>query len=63
MYLHYKPYLISFESLMYSIIAFARSIDIHPGIVAGRLQHERIIPPNRCSRLKEKYVIELHHTS
>ncbi|MBO5347429.1 MAG: HigA family addiction module antidote protein [Lachnospiraceae bacterium] len=45
------------------IIAFARSIDIHPGIVAGRLQHERIIPPNRCSRLKEKYVIELHHTS
>lgn len=43
------------------IIAFARSIGIHPGIVAGRLQHEKIIAPNRCSKLKEKYVIELNH--
>ena len=39
------------------IVAFANSIGIHPGIVAGRLQHEGIIPPNRCARLKEKYVI------
>ncbi len=38
------------------IVAFAKSIGIHPGIVAGRLQHEKIIPPNRCSHLKEKYV-------
>ena len=43
------------------IIAFAKSIGIHPGIVAGRLQHEGIIPPNRCSKLKEKYVIEISH--
>ena len=41
------------------IIAFAKSIGIHPGIVAGRLQHEKIIPPNRCARLKEKYVIDV----
>lgn len=41
------------------IIAFANSIGIHPGIVAGRLQHEKIIPQNRCSKLKEKYVFEI----
>ena len=45
------------------IISFAKSIGIHPGIVAGRLQHEKIIPQNRCSKLKDKYVIELHHTA
>lgn len=43
------------------IIAFADSIGIHPGIVAGRLQHERIIPPNRCSKLKEQYAIEIRY--
>lgn len=40
------------------IIEFARSIGIHPGIVAGRLQHDKIIPQSRCSKLKEKYIIE-----
>ena len=40
------------------IVAFAKQIGIHPGIVAGRLQHEKIIARNRCSRLKEKYVIQ-----
>ena len=40
------------------IAAFARSIGIHPGIVAGRLQHEKIIPPNRCAHLKEKYFFD-----
>lgn len=39
------------------IVLFAESIGIHPGIVAGRLQHEGILPPNRCSELKEKYNI------
>ncbi|MGN0390376.1 MAG: HigA family addiction module antitoxin [Wujia sp.] len=45
------------------IVAFANSIGIHPGIVAGRLQHEKIIPQNRCSKLKEKYVIEITHSA
>ena len=40
------------------IIDFAKSIGIHPGIVAGRLQHEKIILPNRCSKLKEKYIVK-----
>ncbi len=45
------------------IVEFARSIGVHPGIVAGRLQHEGIIARNRCSKLKEKYVIEIKHTA
>ena len=40
------------------IIGFAEKIGIHPGIVAGRLQHDKIIPQNRCTKLKEKYVME-----
>ncbi|WP_022756636.1 HigA family addiction module antitoxin [Butyrivibrio fibrisolvens] len=38
------------------IVAFAKMIGIHPGIVVGRLQHDNIIPHNRCGKLKEKYV-------
>lgn len=34
-----------------------------PGIVVGRLQHDGIIAHNRCSKLKEKYVIEINHTA
>ena len=45
------------------IVEFANTIGIHPGIVAGRLQHEGIIAQNRCSKLKEKYVIEIKHTA
>ena len=36
---------------------FASSIGIHPGIVVGRLQHERIIPQNHFASPKEKYKI------
>lgn len=39
------------------IIDFARKIGIHPGVVAGRLQHDGIIKPNRCSSMKVKYRI------
>lgn len=39
------------------IIAFAKKIGIHPGVVAGRLQHDHIIAQNRCSSLKEQYKI------
>lgn len=45
------------------IVKFAKTIGIHPGIVAGRLQHEGIIAQSRCSKLKEKYVIEIKHTA
>ena len=37
------------------IIAFADRIGIHPGVVVGRLQHDEIIPQNRCYKLRKKY--------
>lgn len=43
------------------IVAFANSIGVHPGIVAGRLQHEGILQPNRCSKFKEKYEIKINY--
>lgn len=45
------------------IVSFAKTIGIHPGIVAGRLQHDKIIPPNRCSKLKDKYFIDFEHST
>lgn len=39
------------------IVAFAKKIGVHPGVIAGRLQHDGIIAQNRCSKLKQKYVI------
>ena len=41
------------------IVAFAQSIDIHPGVVAGRLIHDKTIAANRCSALRQKYKIIL----
>ena len=38
------------------IVAFTKSIGIYPGIVVGRLQHEKIISHDRCANLKEKYI-------
>lgn len=39
-----------------SILAFAREIDLHPGIVVGRLQHERILPfATKMNQLKESF--------
>lgn len=39
------------------ICVFAEKIGVHPGVVAGRLQHEKVIAQNRCSKLKVKYKI------
>ena len=41
------------------IVAFAKTIGIHPGVVAGRLQHDGIIAANRCASLRQKYKIML----
>lgn len=38
-----------------AIRAFAEEIDIHPGIVVGRLQHEGHIPFSRFNNLKARY--------
>lgn len=40
-----------------SIIKFAESIQIHPGIVVGRLINEKLIEPSYYQNLREKYLI------
>ena len=36
------------------IVQFAKEIGIAPGIVVGRLQHDRKLPPSYCNELKCK---------
>lgn len=38
------------------VAAFAHSIGLHPGIVVGRLQHDRFIPPTHLHGLRQRYV-------
>ena len=38
-----------------SVTQFAKRIGIHPGIVVGRLQHDKIISPEQLNELKTKY--------
>lgn len=38
-----------------SIRRFASSIGVSPGIVVGRLQHDRLMPHSHCNDLKKKY--------
>ena len=39
------------------IVEFAKQIDLHPGIVVGRLQHEGLLPWNRFNALKVSYTL------
>lgn len=39
------------------IIWFSKKINIHPGLVVGRLQHDGIIPQSRYTNLKQQYKI------
>lgn len=41
------------------ICAFAERIGIHPGIVAGRMQHDTILPHYRCASLKQKFKVAI----
>ena len=41
------------------IIRFASEIGTHPGVVVGRLQHDKILSLKRCADLKQKYKIVL----
>ena len=35
---------------------FAQQLGIAPGIVVGRLQHEKYIPPSHCNALKQRFM-------
>ena len=38
-----------------AVLEFAQKLGIHPGIVVGRMQHERVIPYTHMNALKEHY--------
>jgi addiction module HigA family antidote len=38
---------------------FAASAGVAPGIVVGRLQHERLLPPSHCNDLKLRYQFKM----
>jgi addiction module HigA family antidote len=39
-----------------SVVSFARQLDIAPGVIVGRLQHDNFIPFDRLNFLKRKFV-------
>jgi HTH-type transcriptional regulator/antitoxin HigA len=41
-----------------SVNSFADEIGLHPGIIVGRLQHERILPMNQLNNLKVSYTFQ-----
>ena len=38
-----------------SVRRFAENVGVHPGIVAGRLHHEKLVPYNRLTPLKDRF--------
>lgn len=40
-----------------AVLAFAHQLDIHPGIVVGRLQHDEVIHPSWMNDLKDSFRI------
>ena len=38
-----------------SIKSFARQININPGIIVGRLQHDKLMKPQWCNKLRDRY--------
>jgi hypothetical protein len=42
-----------------AIRSFAASAGVAPGIVVGRLQHERLLPPSHCNDLKRRYLFKV----
>jgi HTH-type transcriptional regulator/antitoxin HigA len=42
-----------------AITKFAEEIGIHPGIVLGRLQHDKVLGYNQLNDLKERYVFSI----
>jgi len=37
------------------IKSLAQAVGIHPGLVVGRLQHEKLLPPQYGNNLRERY--------
>lgn len=53
----YETFISQYSFSEADIITFSRHINIHPGIVIGRLQSDKIIDYTRFNHLKQKYKI------
>lgn len=53
----YKRFMMLGNFSKASVKHFARKVNIAPGIVVGRLQHEQQIPHNSLNDLKRKFVL------
>jgi HTH-type transcriptional regulator / antitoxin HigA len=51
----YQAFLSDRQFSLSAIQTFAKRIAVSPGIVAGRLQHDRVIPFNRANGLKKRF--------
>ncbi len=49
-----KRHLLTGTDMYNAIVKFASQVDIHPGIVSGRLQHDKILPMN-MNKLRVKF--------
>jgi len=58
----YKTFLKQDTFYQDQIITFAKKLNIHPGIVVGRLQHEGRIKHSWHIKLTEKYYIDSTQT-
>ncbi|MFV0577400.1 MAG: helix-turn-helix domain-containing protein [Fusobacterium ulcerans] len=54
----YEDFVLKSDFSKDSICRFAKSINIHSGIVVGRLQKENIIGYDKYNDLREKYILE-----
>lgn len=55
----YNDFVIKGHFSQYDILEFAKKVDIHPGIVVGRLQKECYIEYSMFNSLKEKYYVTM----
>lgn len=56
----YKDFIYENSRFSETIIRkFANDIEIHPGIVVGRLQRDKYIGYDKCNSLREKYIIDV----
>jgi len=56
----YKKFKPSFNGYSHSdVVSFAEKIDIAPGIVVGRLQHDGKLPPSHLNKLKQSLLWDI----
>ena len=52
---HYNEFVGKGNFTIQSIVSFAKKAEVFPGIVIGRLQHDKLIPMGKYTYLRDKY--------